>query len=62
MVPAEAEGDILFFSSWLTLIHRTTTELTTSFATWVANLIGLSNIEGGVEVVVRAVCSPFLSL
>ncbi|KAN0096238.1 hypothetical protein V8E51_015043 [Hyaloscypha variabilis] len=33
----------------------TTTELTTSFATWVANLIGLSNIEGGVEVVVRAI-------
>jgi len=33
----------------------TTTELTTSFATWIANLIGLSNIEGGVEVVVRAI-------
>lgn len=34
---------------------RTTTELTTSFATGVANLIGLSNVEKGVEVVVRAV-------
>ncbi|KAG0646275.1 hypothetical protein D0Z07_8386 [Hyphodiscus hymeniophilus] len=33
----------------------TTTELTTTFATWVANLIGLSNIEKGVEIVVRAV-------
>ncbi|KAI9051658.1 hypothetical protein LZ554_004700 [Drepanopeziza brunnea f. sp. 'monogermtubi'] len=32
----------------------TTTELTTSFATWVANLVGLANVEGGVEVIVRA--------
>jgi len=37
--------------------YRTTTELTTSFATWVATTIGLSNIEGGVEVVVRVVRS-----
>ncbi|KAH9218112.1 hypothetical protein DL95DRAFT_406131 [Leptodontidium sp. 2 PMI_412] len=33
----------------------TTTELTTSFATWVANTIGLGTVEGGVEVVVRAI-------
>ncbi|KAH7370354.1 hypothetical protein BKA65DRAFT_15526 [Rhexocercosporidium sp. MPI-PUGE-AT-0058] len=33
----------------------TTTELTTSFATWVANTIGLGSVEGGVEVVVRAI-------
>lgn len=32
----------------------TTTELTTSFATSIANLIGLAKIEKGVEVVVRA--------
>ncbi|KAH7417910.1 hypothetical protein BKA64DRAFT_182758 [Cadophora sp. MPI-SDFR-AT-0126] len=33
----------------------TTTELTTSFATWIANSIGLGSVEGGVEVVVRAI-------
>ncbi|KAL2066504.1 hypothetical protein VTL71DRAFT_2575 [Oculimacula yallundae] len=33
----------------------TTTELTTSFATWVANTIGLGSVEGGVEVIVRAI-------
>ncbi|KAF8858284.1 hypothetical protein BDZ45DRAFT_400380 [Acephala macrosclerotiorum] len=33
----------------------TTTELTTKFATWVANLVGLGNVEGGVDVVVRAI-------
>lgn len=33
----------------------TTTELTTNFATAIANLIGLSKIEGGVEVVIRAI-------
>lgn len=32
-----------------------TTELTTTFATWVANLVGLAKVEKGVEVVVRAV-------
>jgi len=38
---------------------RTTTELTTTFATAIANLLGLSNVEKGVEVVVRAVCLSF---
>ncbi|PVH83547.1 hypothetical protein DL98DRAFT_412673 [Cadophora sp. DSE1049] len=33
----------------------TTTELTTSFATWIANSIGLGSVEGGVEVVIRAI-------
>ncbi|KAK0112761.1 hypothetical protein ONS95_014495 [Cadophora gregata] len=33
----------------------TTTELTTSFATWIADAIGLGGVEGGVEVVVRAI-------
>ncbi|KUJ16356.1 uncharacterized protein LY89DRAFT_538398, partial [Mollisia scopiformis] len=33
----------------------TTTELTSKFATWIANLVGLGNVEGGVEVVVRAI-------
>lgn len=43
---------------WLTSFDtRTTTELTTSFATAIANLIGLSDVEKGVEVVVRAVSS-----
>lgn len=40
-----------------------TTELTTSFATSIANLIGLAKVEKGVEVVVRAVstiCSGWL--
>ncbi|KAH8596076.1 hypothetical protein B0O99DRAFT_686125 [Bisporella sp. PMI_857] len=32
----------------------TTTELTTSFATWVAKVVGLAAAEKGVEVVVRA--------
>lgn len=41
------------------MYYRTTTELTTSFATWIANSIGLGNVEGGVEVVVRAVRGPF---
>jgi len=33
----------------------TTTELTTTFATSIANLIGLAKVEKGVEVVVRAI-------
>ncbi|PBP28186.1 hypothetical protein BUE80_DR000909 [Diplocarpon rosae] len=33
----------------------TTTELTTTFSTWLADLFGLGNIEGGVEAVVRAI-------
>jgi len=41
------------YNSILTL-HSTTTELTTTISTSIANLIGLSNVEGGVEVVVRA--------
>lgn len=40
-------------------VYRTT-ELTTTFATFVANLIGLAKVEKGVEVVVRAVCFPIL--
>jgi hypothetical protein len=44
---------------YLTLLtqpaFRTTTELTTSFATSIANLIGLGKVENGVEVVVRSV-------
>ena len=52
-----AGSDILAVFEWLAdCSHsRTTTELTTSFATGIANLLGLSNIEKGVEVVVRAV-------
>jgi len=37
--------------------HRTTTELTTSFATAIANLFGLGNGEKAVEVIVRGVRS-----
>ena len=48
-------GKATFFNISLTSYHRTTTELTTTFSTWVANLIGLNSIEKGVEVVVRAV-------
>jgi len=47
--------EALFLVTKLTATFRTTTELTTTFATWVANLIGLTSIEKGVEVVVRAV-------
>ena len=47
---------------WLTPPSRTTTELTTNFATSISNLIGLANVEKGVEVVVRAVSTllPFV--
>lgn len=50
-----------FLVTKLTILYRTTTELTTSFSTTIANLIGLTSTagEGGVEVVVRAVCYPF---
>lgn len=34
--------------------HSTTTELTTTISTSIANLVGLGNVEGGVEVVIRA--------
>lgn len=50
-----------YFGDWTTVtdcLRRTTTELTTSFATWLANLLGLGSVEGGVEVVVRAVRPP----
>jgi hypothetical protein len=39
------------------IFPRTTTELTTSFATSIANLVGLGNAEKFVEVIVRAVSS-----
>lgn len=38
--------------------NRTTTELTTSFATWLANLVGLEDGEKVVEYVIRAVSIP----
>lgn len=37
-------------------IYRTTTELTTTFATWIANLFGLGKGEKVVEYIVRGVC------
>lgn len=40
---------------------RTTTELTTSLSQGVARFLGLATVEGGIEVVVRAV-SAFLWL
>lgn len=55
---AECAGDIpvyLLFKKRTDMNRRTTTELTTTFATWVAKTIGLGSVEGGIEVVVRAV-------
>jgi len=53
MILAAASGACAAFNG--VFAKLTTTELTTSFATGIANLLGLSNIEKGVEVVVRAI-------
>jgi hypothetical protein len=43
------------------VLCRTTTELTASFSSWIARLLGLGDVEGVIEVVVRCV-SPLSSL
>ncbi|CZR64958.1 uncharacterized protein PAC_14858 [Phialocephala subalpina] len=53
IVLAVASGGCAAFNG--VFAKLTTTELTTKFATWVANLVGLGNLEGAVEVVVRAI-------